>query len=207
MALAAVAAVIVLLVVDLGDPSPGPSPSPTLSPTPSPTPTPAPEVRGSITSTNVLVDASRIVDRTDRPEPRQDSIDQFVDQVQRVLDRHLTDLGRGGGGTLSHLRVDRVQGIAPTLTSDLASVDQWVVNATYTARIGHSGHPQWAEVSARLVRSDGSTTTPTFFFVADDERAPRLAAWAASSAEPAAPTPRPTTSPDTQPSATVTESP
>jgi hypothetical protein len=152
-------------------------------------------VRGTATTDNVLVDASRIVDRTNAPKPRKQSIDKFVTEIHRALDSHLTSLGRGEGGTLGKIRVDRVPGIDPELTSELATPERWVVDATYAFSVGHSGHPQWAEVRMRLERSDGTTATPTLVFVVGNDRAPRLAAWEATVEIPDLPTPTPTVAP------------
>jgi hypothetical protein len=193
VALAGLAVVIALLAVEFSDPEPEPTPTPTATPTPPPSPT-ASAVRGTVTTSNVLVDASRIVDRTDRPKPRKESIDKFVAEIRRELDNHLTSLGRGEGGTLAKIRAPRMPGIDPELTSELATPERWVVEAAYTFTVGHSGHPQWAEVTARLERSDGTTASPTLVFVVGNDRTPQLAAWEATITIPDLPTP--TTSPD-----------
>jgi len=164
------------------------APSPTIVPTPPALAAPA--VHGETATDTVLADPAHIVDRDRAPKPDEEAIERFVDDIRLALDEHLSSLGQGGQGTLGRLTAKDVPAPGPELTSQLATDKDWVAVADYRFLVGHEGAPVWARVLARLVRSDGSTVSPTLVFIANSKDGrPRLAAWEAPVAITDEPTP------------------
>lgn len=107
------------------------------------------------------------------PEADEEAISQFVSATARWLDSHLTDLQNGGAGLIAEIAMDGLlDQVKPeallAATSDLASPDRTVDEATYDVLVAVDGAPQWMRVTVETTSTDGDVGRAQFIFVPHD---------------------------------------
>ena len=114
------------------------------------------------------------------PEPDDDAIAAFESKIETWLNEHFTDLESGGEGGLAAVAAPGLlDGAAPAvvagLTTDLASEQSPLREATYHFTTMHAGTPEWVRADVTVVGGDqGDTRGASFIFIPDDRGSPVL---------------------------------
>lgn len=158
---------------------------PAAGPTSATPSTPAVEpVEGQADVVVTVADSGPIVfhDRP-APEPDQAAIDAFTDAARQWLDDHLTALQDGeDGGRLDEVAAEGVMDAASpdlvdAVTTDLASPDTPVEQASYHLVVAHSGAPLWLRAHVSVVDRDGTGHIVGFVFTPAESNGASLIAF------------------------------
>lgn len=95
----------------------------------------------------------------------QDAVDAAVDAAVAWLDAHLTDLQSGGPGRVADAGLT---GDAADASRGLTGPGRPVTAATYRARVGTRGVPEWVAIAVDVEREDGRSGA-WFVFIPDDD--------------------------------------
>jgi hypothetical protein len=170
------AALVVVSVVLLGgedDPAPEVT-APPEEPEPEPEPPePEPEPPAPVEGTSELlgvrdlsVTGSRLVHSGTSADARveidQGEVEALIEDLTAWLDDHLTQLQDGEDGLVADAEVTGPDGLA-----ELAGPADTVDEASYAFVVGARGEPEWAEVTVRVAREDGSTRRARLVFDPD----------------------------------------
>lgn len=140
---------------------------------PSPSPTTAGPVHGRIVDAQLVSTASGPLvfpagdPRATDPPADTAAADTLIRQVTEWVDRHLTDLQAGGPGKLAEVAAP---GLLETADPEVLRALTSLVDPTHPAQqvsyrviVGHLGGPQWAEVTATVVRADAAVEVEFLF--------------------------------------------
>jgi hypothetical protein len=150
-----------------------------LPPTPEPEPEPDPEpVVGRVEAIEVL-DLSTAGTRVFQPRSAGDTavptdeaaVADLVASVAAAFDDHLTALQTTDPDAAEPPALAGVD-VLP-VTSTLADPQRWVETATYHARVGARGGPEWLELTVEVLREEGTSAAR---FVVVPGEPPRLLA-------------------------------
>jgi hypothetical protein len=169
------AALVVVTVIMVGGDEPEPEvtapPEEQPEPPEPPEPEPPEPVEGSyelLGVRNLSITGTQLVRPGSSDDARveidETQVELLMEDLTAWLDEHLTQLQDGHGGLVGDLDLT-----GPDDLADLAGPADIVEEALYRFVIAARGDPEWAEVTVRVTREDGSIRRARLVFDADRE--------------------------------------